>query len=188
MINGPDEYAYCGNNPINCVDPTGLFGVVLSGYPVAPVPVIQPGYPVINGNPASTVHPDVPQPSSINGYPDEFGPLQLPGFSGGNDCGGKENAQDCGIGNNGDVFSDNGSGNGGDSSSSFNGHDFENDGRGDGEVLPNEDEDGNEITYTTYDASPTESGENRGQERIVVGSDGSVYYTDDHYQTFKKLN
>jgi hypothetical protein len=25
MVDGPDEYAYCGNNPINCIDPLGLY-------------------------------------------------------------------------------------------------------------------------------------------------------------------
>ena len=26
-----------------------------------------------------------------------------------------------------------------------------------------------------------------GPERLVTGSDGSAYYTDDHYKTFKKI-
>lgn len=50
--------------------------------------------------------------------------------------------------------------------------------------LPPSDSDGNPITYQEYDVNPYEQGVNRGSERIVVGSDGSAYYTNDHYTTF----
>ncbi|MGH9514842.1 MAG: ribonuclease domain-containing protein [Terriglobales bacterium] len=30
-------------------------------------------------------------------------------------------------------------------------------------------------------------GAGRGSERLVTGSDGSAYYTGDHYQTFQKV-
>jgi ribonuclease T1 len=30
-------------------------------------------------------------------------------------------------------------------------------------------------------------GTNRGAERLVTGSDGSAYYTSDHYQTFRRI-
>ena len=61
---------------------------------------------------------------------------------------------------------------------------FANDGRGNGQVLPKTTEDGTPITYKEYDVHPYTRGVNRGQERIVIGSDGSRYYTPDHYGTF----
>lgn len=43
------------------------------------------------------------------------------------------------------------------------------------------------ITYKEWDVLPYVKGVNRGAERIVTGSDGSIYYTLDHYKTFIKL-
>ncbi|MDD8048715.1 MAG: ribonuclease domain-containing protein [Thomasclavelia sp.] len=43
------------------------------------------------------------------------------------------------------------------------------------------------VTYKEYDVNPYVKGQNRGMERIVIGDDGSVWYTNDHYFTFKKL-
>jgi RHS repeat-associated protein len=51
-------------------------------------------------------------------------------------------------------------------------------------LLPAFDLGGNPISYREYDVSPYQKGVNRGGERIVVGSNGSAYYTDDHYTTF----
>ena len=64
---------------------------------------------------------------------------------------------------------------------------FRNDGRGGGQVLPQADANGNPITYREWDTNPRTPGVNRGAERVVTGSDGSSYYTDDHYQTFTKV-
>lgn len=51
--------------------------------------------------------------------------------------------------------------------------------------LPTKDKDGKPITYREYDINPTpQHGANRGEERMVIGSDGSAYYTNDHYTTF----
>ena len=61
---------------------------------------------------------------------------------------------------------------------------FANDGRGGAQTLPKTDAAGNPITYKEYDIHPSQPGVNRGAERIVTGSDGSVWYTDDHYATF----
>ncbi len=61
---------------------------------------------------------------------------------------------------------------------------FANDGRQGGQVLPRTTPDGTPITYREYDVHPYTRGVNRGQERIVIGSDGSKYYTSNHYQTF----
>ena len=43
------------------------------------------------------------------------------------------------------------------------------------------------INYKEYDINPYVKGQNRGTERIVIGDDGSVWYTNDHYKTFTKL-
>jgi RHS repeat-associated protein len=67
------------------------------------------------------------------------------------------------------------------------GRTFQNDGRGGGQVLPKTDANGNPITYREWDVNPRTPGVNRGAERVVTGSDGSSYYTDNHYQTFTKI-
>jgi guanyl-specific ribonuclease Sa len=64
------------------------------------------------------------------------------------------------------------------------GRTFKNDGRGGGQVLPKTDSSGNSITYKEYDVNPYQKGKNRGAERLVIGSDGNGYYTNDHYDTF----
>ncbi len=64
---------------------------------------------------------------------------------------------------------------------------FQNDGRGGGQSLPKMTPDGKPITYKEFDVHPVKPGQNRGPERIVVGSDGRAYYTDDHYQSFKEV-
>lgn len=68
------------------------------------------------------------------------------------------------------------------------GRNFQNDGRGGGQVLPETDSQGSTITYKEFDTKPYQKGLNRGAERIVVGSDGSAYYTSNHYKTFTKMN
>ena len=64
---------------------------------------------------------------------------------------------------------------------------FANDGRGGGQVLPTTKPDGSSITYKEYDVNPYTPGVNRGPERLVVGSDGRAYYTNDHYTTFTEF-
>jgi guanyl-specific ribonuclease Sa len=54
-------------------------------------------------------------------------------------------------------------------------------------VLPRRDADGDPIRYREWDVNPKISGVNRGPERLVTGSDGSAYFTDDHYRTFIKI-
>jgi dienelactone hydrolase len=46
---------------------------------------------------------------------------------------------------------------------------------------------GRRIRYREWDVNPLRPGVNRGPERLVTGSDGSAYYTDDHYNSFKKI-
>ena len=34
---------------------------------------------------------------------------------------------------------------------------------------------------------PTPGSDDRGARRLVVGRDGGIYYTDDHYQSFREV-
>ena len=43
------------------------------------------------------------------------------------------------------------------------------------------------VNYKEYDINLYVKGQNRGAERIVIGDDGSVWYTDDHYYTFVQI-
>jgi hypothetical protein len=53
--------------------------------------------------------------------------------------------------------------------------------------LPQADKSGNPITYREFDVNPKNPVTGRDAERFVVGSDGSVYYTDSHYGDAKSL-
>jgi len=55
------------------------------------------------------------------------------------------------------------------------------------EILPREDNNGNPILYHEWDVNPKVEGQNRGTERIITGSDGRAWYTNDHYQSFKEI-
>ncbi len=50
--------------------------------------------------------------------------------------------------------------------------------------LPVTDASGARITYREWDVNPKRRGSGRDAERIVTGSDGSAWYTADHYRTF----
>ncbi|MCU7829567.1 MAG: RHS domain-containing protein [Candidatus Thiodiazotropha sp. (ex Myrtea sp. 'scaly one' KF741663)] len=67
------------------------------------------------------------------------------------------------------------------------GRKYENDGRANSQKLPKLDSQGRQVTYKEYDVNPYKKGTNRGAERIVRGSDGTSYYTPDHYRTFIKI-
>ena len=56
-----------------------------------------------------------------------------------------------------------------------------------GSILPTYDMYGYPITYQEFDVNNRIPGQPRDAERFVVGSDGSVYYTDDHYRSFKRV-
>lgn len=64
---------------------------------------------------------------------------------------------------------------------------FANDGRGNGQVLPTTDANGDLVSYREWDVNPRQPGVDRGGERLVTGSDGSAWYTSDHYQTFIRI-
>ncbi|WP_135555998.1 polymorphic toxin-type HINT domain-containing protein [Paenibacillus cymbidii] len=53
--------------------------------------------------------------------------------------------------------------------------------------LPTTGSNGTPITYREFDVNNKVAGQNRDSERFVVGSDGSIYYTGDHYGTFTQV-
>lgn len=64
---------------------------------------------------------------------------------------------------------------------------FANDGRASSQILPQSTGGGSPITYREWDVNPYVKGVPRGPERIVTGSDGSAYYTSDHYGSFTQF-
>ena len=67
------------------------------------------------------------------------------------------------------------------------GSQYQNDGRGGGQVLPKFDKNGNAINYREWDVDPKVPGTRRNADRVVSGSDGSFWKTTDHYKTFEKI-
>jgi ribonuclease T1 len=55
------------------------------------------------------------------------------------------------------------------------------------ELLPREDNNGKPILYHEWDVNEKIAGQNRGTERIITGTDGRAWYTNDHYQSFKEI-
>jgi guanyl-specific ribonuclease Sa len=60
------------------------------------------------------------------------------------------------------------------------GKDFLNDGSQGASILPRKDG----VAYREWDVNIKIKGVDRGGERLVTGSDNSVWYTDDHYRSF----
>ncbi|WP_216898598.1 ribonuclease domain-containing protein [Nocardia alni] len=56
-----------------------------------------------------------------------------------------------------------------------------------GGSLPRTASSGKSITYREWDVNPKQPGHTRDAQRIITGSDGSAYYTGDHYQTFTRM-
>lgn len=54
-------------------------------------------------------------------------------------------------------------------------------------IVPQYDDKGNPIDYQEWDVNPKIEGQNRGTERILTGSDGRAWYTNDHYKSFKEI-
>ena len=53
--------------------------------------------------------------------------------------------------------------------------------------LPRHDLEGRKIEYQEWDVNPKKRGRNRGVERLVTGSDGRAWYTNDHYNSFTEI-
>ncbi|MFC6009573.1 ribonuclease domain-containing protein [Nocardia lasii] len=56
-----------------------------------------------------------------------------------------------------------------------------------GTKLPAKDSAGNPVKYQEWDVNPKQRNRGRDAERIVTGSDGSAWYTGDHYDTFTRM-
>ncbi|MGE7840401.1 ribonuclease domain-containing protein [Lysinibacillus sp. NPDC093712] len=41
--------------------------------------------------------------------------------------------------------------------------------------------------YREYDINPYVKGKNRGKERLVIGENGSAWYTNNHYESFVRI-
>lgn len=54
-------------------------------------------------------------------------------------------------------------------------------------LLPKNDASGKRINYQEWDVNPKTQGKNRGTERLITGSDGKAYYTNDHYRSFVEV-
>ena len=55
-------------------------------------------------------------------------------------------------------------------------------------LLPKKDTSGKRIEYQEWDVNQKTQGKNRGTERLITGSDGRAYYTNDHYRSFIQFN
>lgn len=53
--------------------------------------------------------------------------------------------------------------------------------------LPKLSNSGTPIHYREWDVHPYKKGKSRGPERLITGSDQSAYFTNDHYQSFIKI-
>ena len=53
--------------------------------------------------------------------------------------------------------------------------------------LPQNDSKGRRLKYQEWDVNPLKKGVNRGPQRLVTGTDGSAWYSGDHYNTFVKI-
>lgn len=56
-----------------------------------------------------------------------------------------------------------------------------------GTKLPPKDSAGKAVTYQEWDVNPKQRNRGRDAERIVTGSDGTAWYTGDHYETFTRM-
>ncbi|TSE02057.1 ribonuclease [Skermania sp. ID1734] len=59
--------------------------------------------------------------------------------------------------------------------------------RNSGGDLPRKTSAGVAISYREWDVNAKQRGRTRDAERIVTGSDGSAWYTGDHYRTFTRM-
>ncbi|MFD1901048.1 ribonuclease domain-containing protein [Enterococcus termitis] len=64
---------------------------------------------------------------------------------------------------------------------------WKNDGSDGAVVLPKKDASGKGISYKEFDINNKIAGQSRDAERFLKGSDGTIYYTNDHYRTVTKV-
>lgn len=64
---------------------------------------------------------------------------------------------------------------------------YKNNGKNGSVLLPGKNADGSDIDYYEFDINNKIPGQSRDSERFLKGSDGSVYYTDDHYRSVIKV-
>lgn len=55
-------------------------------------------------------------------------------------------------------------------------------------LLPKKEPNGRRINYQEWDVNPKKQGKNRGAERLITGSDGKAYFTNNHYKSFVEIN
>jgi guanyl-specific ribonuclease Sa len=67
------------------------------------------------------------------------------------------------------------------------GREYRNLGLDNGQILPRTDAQGRPVRYREWDVNRKVPGRNRGAERLITGSDGRAYYTNDHYATFRRI-
>jgi ribonuclease T1 len=53
--------------------------------------------------------------------------------------------------------------------------------------LPKTDNTSRRINYQEWDVNPKQQGRNRGSERLVTGSDGRAWFTNNHYRSFVEV-
>jgi RHS repeat-associated protein len=186
VLSSDEAYAYAGNNPINDVDPdgqnwesiVGAIGIVaLDG--VEEVATDGAATPFLAEEDAALAGAETAESGAEDAVDTDATPDSEPDA----DCATQAGAVPGKVH---DVLSEVdeiGSG----PSGYRGGSDFANDGRANGDVLPTADAQGNPVSYREYDVNPYQPGVSRGAERLVTGSDGSAYYTDDHYQTYTQI-
>jgi len=54
-------------------------------------------------------------------------------------------------------------------------------------LLPKKEPSGRRINYQEWDVNPKKQGRNRGVERLITGSDGKAYFTNNHYKSFVEI-
>jgi ribonuclease T1 len=54
-------------------------------------------------------------------------------------------------------------------------------------LLPQTDDNGNNMQYNEWDVNPKVEGQNRGTQRLVTSRNGRAWYTGNHYRSFTEI-